>query len=243
HHDREGGDVEELLGHVLDLQDRAPAERQRGRPRARPRRTLLGDQQLGEGVGADRGEFDALGGRRGAHAATSSFWSSAPDAGRGPGSWVSYQVRARKTSSRLGWPSEKLSTVMPAPASSLRARAACSAAVSSPAALLRRAVSATGSASACTRASKARRRRSAASGRWSGSRSRRCTEPAPTDAFSSPLVPSAITRPRSMTAIRDASWSASSRYCVVSRTVVPWATTARTMSHTWLRLRGSRPVV
>lgn len=46
-----------------------------------------------------------------------------------------------------------------------------------------------------------------------------------------------------MTAIREASWSASSRYCVVSSTVAPWLTTARTMSQTWLRLRGSRPVV
>jgi hypothetical protein len=67
--------------------------------------------------------------------------------------------------------------------------------------------------------------------------------PAPTDDFSSPGVPSAMTLPWSITAIRPASRSASSRYCVVSRTVVPLATTIRMMSQTWLRLRGSRPVV
>ena len=67
--------------------------------------------------------------------------------------------------------------------------------------------------------------------------------PWPTDALSSPGVPSAITRPWSITAIRVASWSASSRYCVHSSTVVPWPTSARMMSHTWLRERGSSPVV
>ena len=46
-----------------------------------------------------------------------------------------------------------------------------------------------------------------------------------------------------MTAIRSASWSASSRYCVVSSTVQPWATSSRMVSHIWPRVRGSRPVV
>ena len=54
---------------------------------------------------------------------------------------------------------------------------------------------------------------------------------------------SAMTWPWSMIAMRSASWSASSRYCVVSKTVVPAATSTRTISHTWLRLRGSSPVV
>ena len=56
-------------------------------------------------------------------------------------------------------------------------------------------------------------------------------------------MPSAMTRPWSMTASRSARRSASSRYCVVSSTVVPSAAIWRTRSHTWLRLRGSRPVV
>ena len=49
--------------------------------------------------------------------------------------------------------------------------------------------------------------------------------------------------PRSMTAIRSASWSASSRYCVVSSTVQPPTTSSRMVSHIWPRVRGSSPVV
>ncbi|CPU67525.1 Uncharacterised protein [Mycobacteroides abscessus] len=56
-------------------------------------------------------------------------------------------------------------------------------------------------------------------------------------------MPSATTRPRSITAMRSASWSASSRYCVVSRTVEPLATRSRIVPHIWARVRGSRPVV
>src|SRR5690606_14875766 len=40
-----------------------------------------------------------------------------------------------------------------------------------------------------------------------------------------------------------ASWSASSRYCVVRKTVVPPAASSRMISHMVRRLRGSRPVV
>ena len=42
---------------------------------------------------------------------------------------------------------------------------------------------------------------------------------------------------------RSASWSASSRYCVVRKTVVPSAFRAATSSQIALRLTGSRPVV
>ena len=155
-----------------------------------------------------------------------------------------WSVRARKTSSRLGWPREKSSTTMPARASSASARAACSlalevGAVAADAGGQRDRV---GVESAPARPS-ARGQHPLRLGRCAASRSRRWTVPAPTDDFSSPGVPSAITLPWSMTAIRPASWSASSRYCVVSSTVVPCATTARMISHTWLRLRGSRPVV
>jgi hypothetical protein len=52
-----------------------------------------------------------------------------------------------------------------------------------------------------------------------------------------------MTRPRSITAMPSASWSASSRYWVQSRIVVPSATSARAISQTWLRERGSSPVV
>src|ERR1039458_7679119 len=46
-----------------------------------------------------------------------------------------------------------------------------------------------------------------------------------------------------MTTIRPASASASSRYWVVNMMVDPSATRSRIVSHIWLRLRGSRPVV
>ena len=65
----------------------------------------------------------------------------------------------------------------------------------------------------------------------------------PRDDLSSAGAPSAMTLPPSMTAIRLASWSASSRYCVVSSSVVPPATRPRTMSHISARALGSRPVV
>ena len=60
-----------------------------------------------------------------------------------------------------------------------------------------------------------------------GRRRRRSTitRSPPSRSLSSAEVPSAITRPAPMTVIRSASWSASSRYCVVSSTVVPSATT------------------
>ncbi len=65
----------------------------------------------------------------------------------------------------------------------------------------------------------------------------------PVLALSSAGVPAATTRPWSITAIWLASSSASSRYCVVSSTVAPAATTPRMVSHIWTRARGSRPVV
>src|SRR6266851_2269777 len=65
----------------------------------------------------------------------------------------------------------------------------------------------------------------------------------PTLALSWAGVPSAITRPWSITAIRSARLSASSRCCVVSRTVVPSAASPRTASQVTIRLGRSSPVV
>ena len=65
----------------------------------------------------------------------------------------------------------------------------------------------------------------------------------PTCALSSSAVPRAITWPWSMTTISSASRSASSRYCVVSSSVVPPRTRSSMTSHMPSRLRGSRPVV
>ena len=65
----------------------------------------------------------------------------------------------------------------------------------------------------------------------------------PISAFSEPGVPSATMCPESMIPTRFASWSASSRYCVVRNTVVPSAFSFATSSQIALRLTGSRPVV
>ncbi len=65
----------------------------------------------------------------------------------------------------------------------------------------------------------------------------------PMSDLSSAEVPSAMTEPWSITTIRSASSSASSRYCVVSSTVVPSATSSRVISQRLSRLAGSSPVV
>ena len=65
----------------------------------------------------------------------------------------------------------------------------------------------------------------------------------PTCDLSSSAVPRAMILPWSTTAIVSASSSASSRYCVVSSSVVPSRTRPRMTSHIPSRLRGSRPVV
>ncbi len=61
--------------------------------------------------------------------------------------------------------------------------------------------------------------------------------------FSSPGLPSATIRPRSSTAMRPASSSASSRYWVVRKIVTPPAASSRILRHMVRRLRGSSPVV
>ena len=66
----------------------------------------------------------------------------------------------------------------------------------------------------------------------------------PISAFSASGVPSATIRPWSMIPMRSASTSASSRYCVVRKTVTPLSVASRwTSSHSALRLCTSRPVV
>ena len=65
----------------------------------------------------------------------------------------------------------------------------------------------------------------------------------PSRAFNAVAVSLATTWPWSITAMRSASWSASSRYCVVSSTVEPSATSSRMTAHNSWRLWMSRPVV
>ena len=138
---------------------------------------------------------------------------AASSAGSSSAGWP---VRARNTSSRLGCPTEKSAIRTPDRASSATASAPRSASTQG-------AESAAESASRLTAPSWRSRIRSA-SGRWSGSISRTCSAPEPTDALSWPGVPSAITRPWSITAMPSARWSASSRYWVQSRIVVPPST-------------------
>ena len=83
------------------------------------------------------------------------------------------------------------------------------------------------------------RARAAAAG--SGSLSVTSSRAPPTCALSSAAVPVAIARPWSMTTIRSASSSASSRYWVVSSSVAPSATSSRITPHIRTRLVGSRP--
>ncbi|WP_225942396.1 hypothetical protein [Nocardiopsis terrae] len=65
---------------------------------------------------------------------------------------------------------------------------------------------------------------------------RRETACPPTTRLSSAGVPSATTLPRSITAMSSARASASSRYWVVSRTVVPSSVSSRTVRHSSSRL-------
>jgi len=156
------------------------------------------------------------------------------------GSVAGRPVRARKASSRLGWPRVTSATPTSASASRVMARPTSRAASAPAASSMDRA---SGSSPSWTGLSRAWARTRRACGRCSPSRSRTCRVPEPTRDLSCALVPSATIRPWSMTAICSASWSASSRYWVVSSTVVPAAAIWRTSSHTRLRLRGSSPVV
>ena len=76
---------------------------------------------------------------------------------------------------------------------------------------------------------------------WLRSVTENSTTSPPMRSFSSSDVPDAITSPWSMTTMSSASSSASSRYCVQSKRVVPPATSSRIIAHIPTRLRGSRP--
>src|SRR5690606_40144019 len=104
-HDGEHRDVEELLRHVLDLQQRPPAESERSRERAGWARALAAGEH-----GRDSGclwRLRCTGGFRDSrfdgHAALSSLSAVA-----------SCAVMARNTSSRVGRPSENWAGVMSA---------------------------------------------------------------------------------------------------------------------------------
>ena len=198
--------VEQLLGDVLDLQHPAPAEGQARRQRARRAAARAAARARASAVG--RRPASALA-RSSAGAQCRAPRSPSSVLGRVAGQRQEDLVEARLAEREVG---DARCPARESAATRLGARARRR---------RPRPTAPRGRARAWTRRRARARARRSASARWSGSSSRTCSVPWPTEAFSSPGVPSAITRPWSMTAIRSASWSASSRYCVQSRTVVP----------------------
>ena len=147
-------------------------------------------------------------------------------------------VSVRNTSSSVGWRRPRSSTSMPASAS-----ASASAAIAPGAAVGRR-----GDRPRVRGRRPARRRRCAPTTPATASRSAG-RRPIDVQLVAADLAlelrasPRAITRPWSTTTMSSARRSASSRYCVVSRIVVPPSTRSSSTSQSSLRARGSRPVV
>src|SRR4029079_5635243 len=194
----------------------------------------VGDQEVG--LARDPGQValgqdERVGGghRKRAHAATSSVgWAS----GSSSAAWP---VRARKTSSRVGRRIEMSS--IPTSTSSRRRTAAAIAPLRGRTGTRTTWSSNVGRSSAIAARAAIARSASSSSSRRTSIRS------PPTLSLSSSEVPSAITVPWSITTMWSARRSASSRYCVVSSTVVPAAVRASIVSHIERRLTGSSPVV
>ena len=150
---------------------------------------------------------------------------------------VGCPVRVRKTSSRLGsWSS----TASVGTRRASRRRTASADADGS--ATATRNVAASGSKRGSSPAARSASAEVAASTSAASARRTLSTLP-PIWALSAAAVPWAAMRPRSTTAIRCARRSASSRYCVVSRTVVPSRRSSSTTAQSSWRERGSSPVV
>src|SRR4029453_2079196 len=148
---------------------------------------------------------------------------------------ASRPVSAKKTSSREGWWTCTSSTAIPASSSARTIRVARPTGFGTDARIWRPSRltwtdPSTSGPSAGSAASSARERATS-----------NCAPPM--RRLSSSGLPAAIVRPWSTTTTRSASSSASSRYCVVSRSVVPSATRVRITFHIRRRLTGSSPVV
>ena len=166
-------------------------------------------------------------GARPVRSSASASSSSAPSSER--------PVFSRNTSSSEGWWSCRSETLMPS-ASSARTT---SASASAPAARRTATLFGLPAAGSPNGASEAARR--SLSFGFTGVAS---SATPPISAFSADGVPSATIFPWSMIPTRSASTSASSRYCVVRKTVTPSSRASRsTSAHSALRLCGSRPVV
>src|SRR6187549_673811 len=165
-----------------------------------------------------------------AQALTASAWSPAPSP-----SWARwYPVLATKTSSSVGLTSSSEPTPIPASSSARTTRGMSAAPFSTSTSTV---LPSTGGSSGPILAQTS----SAAAADPSSSWSRMWG--LPTSALSESGVPSATILPLSMMPTLSASWSASSRYWVVRKTVVPSSFSARTSSQIVRRLTGSRPVV
>src|SRR5579884_784498 len=225
----EAGDLDGPAEHVAEQQHEH--DRLHRQEEQRLRRSGVADQvALGDGQSVDQGPH---------HAAAP---PGRPQRRQGDGGGRAHDtssalrpVRARNTSSRLGSRSERWAGT----------RAACSRAVR--ARLTKRAPSSTLTSTArpCTTGGCSVRRDRTSEAFWASASSAisRSSTVAPIRALSWAGVPSAITLPWSTTATCWASRSASSRYWVVSSTVVPSLTSSSMVCHRSLRLWGSSPVV
>src|SRR5690606_6880952 len=192
--DRRHRDVEQLLGHVLDLEQRAPRVGEGRGDGRRPVGPVLERDGGAQRVRLGRAQVRGGGGGGDGHQATSSIVSS---------SSMGWPGGARNTASRLGCPSVNSGTTMPSSPSVGRMRATCSAPSSGT-----RAENAYGSFASVISVPRSRPTTSAARARSAESARRTCTAPSPTERLSSVAVPSAMTLPWSITAMRSASWSA-----------------------------------
>src|SRR5699024_2611990 len=224
-HYRLDGDVGEVLGLAPDVEEVAAHQR---RDLSAERRSVRSLRDLETLVSGLHGGL-ACGG---AHPWGSSVVVSSSGS---PECSALRPVRDRNTSSRLGRWSPMSSSSMPASVNA--AAIPASAETPSDGAVIRRASRSTWRSA--IRAARMSTARSTSSGRETVT----TRLAAPERSLSSSGVPSAMTPPWSITITRSANWSASSRYCVVSSSVVPSRTRSRSTSQSSLRERGSSPVV
>src|ERR1019366_5401927 len=144
-------------------------------------------------------------------------------------------VRAKNTSSSDGWRIPASSTVMPAWSRARTMAVASPGAAATPA--RRRRPSALRLTGPVTKGA------STVAAAGSGRVRLTSMRAPPIRDLSERAVPPAMTRPWAMTRIWSGSWSASSRYWVVSSRVAPSATRSRMTAHMAWRLAGSSPVV
>ena len=229
-HDREHGHVEQLLGHVLDLEQRPPAEGRATRRARRARRPRSAASQDGRAARRARCGGCVVGGGRSCGTPVGSSVSRRRGGRSGPGTprpgWAgrgrSRRRRCRRAASVGERRGARPRAGSPTPGGQRRRVGSRLTADAERAARapLRRRPRCVGSAQPDVQGAGADRRLQLAAGALGD-------HPAVVDDGDAGRPAG---RPR-----RGTAWSAA-RWCRS-------ATSARTISHTWLRLRGSRPVV